>query len=409
MTNREDRQDLPGPAGGTIRTDPAPGAQAGGDPLACAACGVIMPAGSQYCLGCGAKLGSSAAGDPPASPSAPAAPPAPAGPVPPPAAPASAAEPPQQWGQLPQGQEQPPAPPPPPTQAPARQAFRLPVTGPRLLSPGRPVSTGRALLETAALLVAASFAFSYVEVPNLVMFLVGVATYVWGIRRFPALSFSAIAALYGLSVADPLFWRFVAWPLVLASRGYAASTGEVGLRWMLFSAAGVSVAVLLFAYFNAAIRASLTATVNPDHAGIDPLRAGAAVVAGIALLVALPMVFQGGSSFELLPAAEASSDDQATTTTATTATTIDPVEQCRQELSNLIDTAEDDADEDGDGRIVMSEVFDRLQENIGSEDPRFQPLVRMYTNFHTNQDLYGTDRASAMLGDEFRSWCRTRP
>jgi hypothetical protein len=393
MTNREDRQDLPGPAGGTIRTDPAPGAQAGGDPLACAACGVIMPGGSQYCLGCGAKLGSATAGDPPA----PAAPPAPAGPFPPPAAP----EPPNPWGQLPQGQEQPPAPPPPPTRAPGRQAFRLPVTGPRLLSPGRPVSTGRALLETAALLVAASLAFSYVEVPNLVMFLVGVATYVWGLRRCPALSFSAIAALYGLSVADPLFSEYVAWPLVLASRGYAASTGEVGLRWMLFSAASVTVAVLLFAYFNAAIRASLTATVNPDHAGIDPLRAGAAVVAGIALLVALPMVFEGGFSFELLPAAEASSDEQAT------ATTIDPVEQCGQELSNLVDTAEDEADEDGDGRIVMSEVIDRLQENIGSEDPRFQPLVRMYTNFHTNQDLYGTDRASAMVEDEFRSWCRT--
>jgi hypothetical protein len=201
-------------------------------------------------------------------------------------------------------------------------------------------------------------------------------------------------------VADPLFWRFVAWPLVLVSRGYDASTGEVGLRWMLFSTAAVSVAVLLFAYFNAGARASLAAAVNPDHAGIDPLRAGAAVVVGIALLVALPTVFEGGS-FELLPAAGASSDDQAT------ATTIDPVEQCGEELANLIDVAEDEADLNGDGRVFWSDVYDRLQENIGSEDPRFRPLMQMYTNFQRNQELYGNSRASEMAHDEYRSYCRT--
>jgi hypothetical protein len=156
----------------------------------------------------------------------------------------------------------------------------------------------------------------------------------------------------------------------------------------------------LFAYFNAGVRAALAAAVNPGGAGIDPLRAANAVLAGIALVFTLPSLFQGGSSFEVLPAYEAGSDEA-------TATTIDPVEQCSDELANLIDVAEDEADEDGDGRVSWSDVHDRLQEDIGSTDPRFTPLMQRYTNFQRNQELYGNSRASDMADDEYRSYCRT--
>jgi hypothetical protein len=43
----------------------------------CRACGVVMPAGSRYCLGCGARLGVPAGPEPPPAPPPPAPPPAP--------------------------------------------------------------------------------------------------------------------------------------------------------------------------------------------------------------------------------------------------------------------------------------------------------------------------------------------
>jgi hypothetical protein len=257
VTDHDD-QGLPERSHGATRTEQAPSAQAGSRPVDCTACGVVMPAGSRFCAGCGAELAPSGAE---------------AGPAP--SAPATS----YRLGTL---------------------TFRIPAAGPRPLARGRTVSTRRAVLETAAMLVAFSFAVSYLMAPGAVRFVVLVAINLWGIRRLRELSSWNLAAFYGLSVGSALFGSLVARPLVLALVGLPGSSGSPELRAMLFNAGAVTAAVLLFGPLNAQPRRELVQAVNPSGAGIEPVRAGAALVAGVMLLAALPSLADGDLSFRVL-------------------------------------------------------------------------------------------------------------
>ena len=217
-----DGQELPERAHGATRTEQAPPAQAGPHPVDCAACGVVMPAGFRFCAGCGAELAPSGADPAPAPPTS--------------------------------------------THRLGKLALRVPVAGPRSLARGRTVSTRRAVLETAAMLVVFSFASSYLVAPSAPRFVVLVAINLWGIRRLRALSFWNLAAFYGLSVGSASFGSLAARPLVLALVGQPATSDSPDLRSLFFSAAAVTAAVLLFAYCNRQPRRELAQAINPGGA-----------------------------------------------------------------------------------------------------------------------------------------------
>jgi hypothetical protein len=280
MTNRDDHQERPDRAhGATTRTEHAPPAPADPLPLSCAACGVVMPAGAQFCLGCGTKLptgGEMPTSAPTTSPATDAAP--------------QGTSQPQQFGHREQNQNQ-------ENQDTVSNhnglTWALPERPPSWLLRLRGTSAGQAYAWTIALILALTLIGAFVYYPRIVHWPSVTLIMLFGLARLDRITIRRLLLFYALAVGA-FALAAITDVIVSHARNYDWTFTFEMARFGAHLGA-VSLAILVLIYLDPSTRVAVRSLVG-SGSSVDPAKALAAL--GLVALALIPLIRSFTGSFE---------------------------------------------------------------------------------------------------------------
>jgi hypothetical protein len=287
MTNRDDHQERPERAhGATTRTEHAPPAPADSLPLSCAACGVVMPAGSQFCLGCGTKLSAPTGGEMPTSAPTTGQP----GTNPPTDAAPQRTSQPQQSGHREQNQDQ------------ENQdtisnhdglKWALPERPPSWLLRLRGTSARQAYAWTIALILAWTLIGAFVYYPRIVHWSSTTLIMLFGLARLNRITIRRLLLFYALAVGTfTLNWTVDV--IVSHARNYDWSL-SIEMPVLGANLGAVSLAAIVLIYLDPNTRVAIRSVLGSGNS-IDPAKA--LVTLGLVALALIPLIRSFTGSFE---------------------------------------------------------------------------------------------------------------